>query len=207
MLIIALLTHRLAIWCTLCWFWKTLCAMQWQTLASPPHGIVLPPSIILMQSGWPLWACFHSYYVHTMCMLGSWSFPSAPVLEGITTVPLVAGKANFTKLRVNVPANGLTLSFVVQNFEVTTSVKFSVVSPPASTARRHVSFILTGDTSQISQLLSTVNVTIAFALCNQMNIDISRLLDVSVTVGIYKPCIWCCKIVPSLVYLSLYSIM
>ena len=87
------------------------------------------------------------------------------------------------------PANDLTLSFVVQNFEVTTSVKFSVVSPPASTARRHVSFILTGDTSQISQLLSTVNVTIAFALCNQMNIDISRLLDVSVTVGIYKPCI------------------
>ena len=105
---------------------------------------------------------------------------SAPVLEGITTVPLVNGKANFTKLRVSVPADQLSLSFVVQNFEVTTSVQFSVVAPLPSTPQRHVSFLLTGDIRGVSSLSSAaIMLSITTALSSELNIDISRLVNVA----------------------------
>ena len=110
---------------------------------------------------------------------------SAPVLEGFTTVPLVNGKTNFTKLRVSVPADQLSLSFVVQNFEVTTSVQFSVVAPPPSTPQRHVSFLLTGDVRGVSSLSSAAIVlSITTALSSELNVDISRLVNVAVVVSI-----------------------
>ena len=110
---------------------------------------------------------------------------SAPVLEGITTVPLVNGKANFTKLRVSMPADQLSLSFVVQNFEVTTSVEFSVVAPPPSTPQRHVSFLLTGDVRGVSSLSSAaIMLSITTALSSELNVDISRLVNVAVMVSI-----------------------
>ena len=82
------------------------------------------------------------------------------------------------------PAEQLTLSFAVQNFEATTSVVFTVVAPPPDTAQRHVSFFLTGNVRGVSSLSPTaMTLLVTSALSNQLNTDVSRLVNVTVTVG------------------------
>ena len=88
-------------------------------------------------------------------------------------VPLISGKANFTRLRVSVPADQLTLSFAVQNFEATTSVVFTVVAPPPVTAQRHVSFLQTGNVRGVSSLSPTaMTLLVTGALSDQLNTDV-----------------------------------
>ena len=109
----------------------------------------------------------------------------APVLEGVTMVPFAGGNASFVKLRVSAPADHLTLSFVVQNFGVATT-EFSVVAPPPSTPQRHVSFLLVGDVGGVfSMSLANITSLITTALSSKLNTDVSRLINVAVTVGIY----------------------
>ena len=67
-------------------------------------------------------------------------------LEGETSVPFVDGVAEFTRLRVDWKAEGLSLSFttVPDRFRSETSIEFSVVPFHDTVERKQVSFLLSG---------------------------------------------------------------
>ena len=95
------------------------------------------------------------------------------------------GVAEFTRLRVDRPAQDLTLQFhtIPSRFEVTTSVRFSVVSPPDSTSREVVRFILEGNLRALPNSKDEVLNAIKFGLSEELDIDISRIENLDFTVN------------------------
>ena len=108
-------------------------------------------------------------------------------LGGVTSVPFVHGVAEFTRLRVESPAQDLTLQFITipSRFEVRTSVLFSVVSPPSNTSRERVEFLLEGNLATLSNNKREVLNAIELALSMKLDVDISRIKDLDYTVGLH----------------------
>ncbi len=101
----------------------------------------------------------------------------APQLGGETSVPFVRGVAEFTRLRVDRPAEELTLLFRTNpsRFEATTSVRFTVVAPSPDTPRVRLGFVLHGDLEGIDRNSNAVLNSIRTGLGSQLDIDISRI--------------------------------
>ena len=110
---------------------------------------------------------------------------SAPQLEGETSTPFVRGQAIFTRLRVDRPATGLMLTFRTNpsRFEVTTSVSFTVVSPPEGTPQENQVFALEGDASSLEGDFSSVVEVVREQLGAVLDVDISRLQNIMLTVS------------------------
>ena len=106
-------------------------------------------------------------------------------LGGITRVPLVRGVAEFTRLRIDRPAHNLTLQFrtIPSRFEVTTSVHFSVVSPPGNTHSKMVGLVLEGNLRALSSNEDRIVNAIKFGLSEKLDIDISRIKDLDFKVS------------------------
>ncbi len=98
-------------------------------------------------------------------------------LGGVTRVPFVRGVAEFTRLRVDRSAQDLTLQLhtIPSRFQVTTSVRFSVVSPPDSTPREMVRFILEGNLGALPDSKNEILNAIKLGLSEKLDIDISRI--------------------------------
>ena len=100
-------------------------------------------------------------------------------------MPFVRGVADFTRLRVDRPAEELTLLFktIPSRFEVGTSVLFSVVSPPDNTTKRRVRFLLEGNPETLSSDKQAILDAISFELSIRLDVDISRIGDLVFTVS------------------------
>lgn len=98
------------------------------------------------------------------------------------------GVAEFTRLRVDRPAEDLTLKFhtIPSRFEVTTSVQFSVVSPPDSTPREMVGFILEGNLGALPDSKDEILNAIRLGLSEILDIDISRIESLNIIVSNWK---------------------
>ena len=98
------------------------------------------------------------------------------------------GVAEFTRLRVDRPAEDLTLQFhtIPSRFEVTTSVRFSVVSPPDSTPREMVGFILEGNLGALPGSKDEILNAIRLGLSEILDIDISRIESLDIIVSNWK---------------------
>lgn len=93
----------------------------------------------------------------------------------------------FTRLRVDTPAEELTLVFSTNpaRFHATTSVRFSVIAPPASTPRRRLGLVLRGDFSGIANDSPAVlQASIRNGLGLALDVDISRIGDVTYEVTV-----------------------
>ena len=80
----------------------------------------------------------------------------------------------------------LTLTFRTDppsQFEVTTSVSFTVVAPPGDTAQEHVVFALEGDTSSLGSDLSSFVEVVREMLAGTLDVDLSRLQNVVLIVS------------------------
>lgn len=112
---------------------------------------------------------------------------SIPQLEGQVTVTFINGTAEFTRMRVDRPASGLQLLFITTpgSYRAHTSVLFTVIDPPSDTTRQEVIFILEGDTSVLTNLsVDTVRDAIQTALSLQLDIDISRIQDITYNITV-----------------------
>ena len=91
------------------------------------------------------------------------------------------GVAEFTRLRVDRPGEELTLTFHTNpvRFQATTSVRFSVVAPPPNTPRVRLGIVLHGDLEGIPTDSTAVHDSIRSALGSQLDIDISRIDNVT----------------------------
>ena len=100
-------------------------------------------------------------------------------------MPFVRGVAEFTRLRVDRPAQDLALQFLTipSRFEVTTSVRFSVVSPPGNTFREMVGLVLEGNLEVLSNNDEEILNSIKLGLGEKLDIDISRIKDLDFTVS------------------------
>lgn len=109
-------------------------------------------------------------------------------LGGIIRVPFVRGVAEFTRLRVDRPAEDLTLQFqtIPSRFEHTTSVRFSVVSPPDSTPREKVGFILEGNLGALPDSKDEILNAIRLGLSEKLDVDISRIASLDFIVSNWK---------------------
>ena len=103
----------------------------------------------------------------------------------MTSVPFVRGVAEFTRLRVDRPAQDLTLLFqtLPSRFEVTTSVRFSVFSPPNNTSRKNVRFLLEGNLETLPSDRDEVLDAIKFSISEKLDVDISRIENLDFTVS------------------------
>lgn len=104
-------------------------------------------------------------------------------LEGETSTPFVGGVAEFTRLRVDRPGEELSLVFHTNpaRFRATTSVRFSVIAPPASTPRTRLGFVLRGELDADSSLvLSSIRTGLGLAL----DVDVSRIEDITYEVSL-----------------------
>ena len=110
------------------------------------------------------------------------------MLGGVTSVPFVEGVAVFTRLRVDRPAGSLALHFTTEpaRFEATTSVLFTVVAPPADTAREEAVFVLQGDFSRLPLDQSVVREAVISAVSSELDVDLSRIADLKFAVSA-----WC----------------
>lgn len=111
---------------------------------------------------------------------------SSAKLEGQLSAPFIRGVATFTRLRVDQPSSNLRLRFSTtpDRFEAVTSVLFTVVSPPENTPRQTVYFMLKGDLEDLpswAALKEAIKVTVA----NLLDVDVSRVLDITITVRKY----------------------
>ena len=106
-------------------------------------------------------------------------------LGGVTRVPFVRGVAEFTRLRVDRPAQDLTLQFhtIPSRFEATTSVRFSVVSPPDNTSREMVGFVLEGNLGALPNSKEEILNAIKLGVSEKLDIDISRIASLDFTVS------------------------
>ena len=78
----------------------------------------------------------------------------------------------------------LTFRTVPQSqFEVTTSVSFTVVAPAEDTAQESVVFALEGDTSSLGSDLSLFAEVVREMLAGVLDVDISRLQNVVLIVS------------------------
>lgn len=95
------------------------------------------------------------------------------------------GVAEFTRLRIDNPAQDLTLQFqtIPSRFEVRTSVLFSVLSPPYNTTREKVGFLLEGNLGTLSNNKAEILEDIRLGLSTSLDVDISRLKDLDFTVS------------------------
>ena len=105
------------------------------------------------------------------------------MLGGVTRVQFVRGVAEFTRLRVDRPGQGLTLSFqtVPSRFQATTSVSFQIIDPFQNTSREKIGFTLEGDTSALPRG-EELNVAVLNGLSLAMDVDISRIENITVEV-------------------------
>ena len=90
-------------------------------------------------------------------------------------------------MRVDRPASGLQLLFITTpgGYRARTSVVFTVIDPPSDTTRQEVIFILEGDTSVLTNLdVDTVRDAIQTALGQQLDIDISRIQDITYNITV-----------------------
>lgn len=90
-------------------------------------------------------------------------------------------------MRVDRPASGLQLLFITTpgSYRARTSVVFTVIDPPSDTTRQEVIFILEGDTSVLTNLdVDTVRDAIKTALGQQLDIDISRIQDITYNITV-----------------------
>ena len=101
----------------------------------------------------------------------------APKLGGETSVPFVRGVAEFTRLRVDRPAEELALLFRTNptRFEAATSIRFTVVAPPLDTPKVRLGFVLHGDLESLPRNSMAVLNSIRIGLGSQLDIDISRI--------------------------------
>lgn len=106
-------------------------------------------------------------------------------LEGETSAPFVGGVAEFTRLRVDRPEEELTLVFHTNppRFRATTSVRFSVIAPPENTPRKRLGFILHGDLTALAVDSSIVLSSIRTGLGQALDVDISRIKDITYEVS------------------------
>lgn len=102
-------------------------------------------------------------------------------LEGEISTPFVGGVAEFTRLRVDRPGEELSLLFRTNpsRFQATTSVRFSVTTPPASTPRTRLGFVLRGDLGSVASDESVILSSIRTALGLVLDVDVSRIGDVT----------------------------
>ena len=102
-------------------------------------------------------------------------------------MPFVRGVAEFTRLRVDTPAQDLTLSFktIPSRFEVRTSISFSVQSPPINTSKEHVGFFLEGIVQTLSTDRLEVLTDIILGVSMRLDIDISRIQDLDFVVSYF----------------------
>lgn len=125
------------------------------------------------------------YPVHVLCIHLFSSSCSVPQLGGQTSVPFVGGVAEFTRLRVDRPSQLLTLKFSTNpsRFVAQTSVQFDVVTPPENTERERVVFVLAGSIGALPGDEAEVEEAVRLALWRQLDIDVSRIQGISVTVS------------------------
>lgn len=64
-------------------------------------------------------------------------------------------------------------------FQARTSVTFSVVAPPTNTNREKVGFVLQGDLGSIPPVQSAVLQAITDGLGTVLDVDLSRIVDLS----------------------------
>lgn len=96
-------------------------------------------------------------------------------------MPFFDGRAQFTRLRINEPSAGVTLQLISNPRNlVTTSSAFTIMSPPAETARKRVHFELTGDVATIENSKSSFAEVVKDSLAALLDIDISRVQNVEV---------------------------
>lgn len=103
-------------------------------------------------------------------------------------MPFVKGVAEFTRLRVDNPAQDLTLQFhtIPSRFEVTTSIQFSVISPPSNTSRRRIGFLLKGNMLALPENKQEVLREMALGLSTTLDVDISRITNLDFVVNYDK---------------------
>ena len=79
------------------------------------------------------------------------------------------------------PANSLSLSFTTEPaaFEAQTSVQFSVVELPETTAREHISFLVEGEGEEVEWEREEVVVEVVRELGKALDVDISRFQNVT----------------------------
>lgn len=124
------------------------------------------------------------YPVLVLCIRLS-SSCSVPQLGGQTSVSFVGGVAEFTRLRVDRPSQLLTLKFSTNpsRFVAQTSVQFDVVIPPENTQRERVVFVLAGSIGTLPGDEAEVEEVVRLALWRQLDIDVSRIQGITVTVS------------------------
>ena len=112
-------------------------------------------------------------------------FSSRASLEGELSTPFVRGVAEFTRLRVDRPEEELTLVFHSNppRFRATTSVRFSVTAPPENTPRTRLGFVLRGDSAALATDSSTVLSSIRTGLGLALDVDVSRIKDITYEVS------------------------
>lgn len=125
------------------------------------------------------------YPVLVLCIRLFSSSCSVPQLGGQTSVPFAGGVAEFTRLRVDRPSQLLTLKFSTNpsRFVAQTSVQFDVVIPPENTQRERVVFVLAGSTGTLPGDEAEVEEVVRLALWRQLDIDVSRIQGITVTVS------------------------
>ena len=96
----------------------------------------------------------------------------------------VNGVAEFTRLRVDRPGSNLTLQFSTNptRFQTVTSIKFTVVAPPTNTPHKRLRFSVLGS---VSGDLQAVQSSIRTGLASALDVDISRITDVTYAVSKY----------------------
>ena len=96
------------------------------------------------------------------------------------------GVAEFTRLRVDRPAQELSLMFRTNptRFEAATTVRFRVVAPPADTLRKRLGFVLRGNLEALAgdSTTAAVQSAIRMGLGLALDVDVSRIEDVTYTV-------------------------
>ncbi len=99
----------------------------------------------------------------------------------MTSVPFVRGVADFTRLRVDRPAERLTLVFhtLPARFQAQTSISFRVVAPPSDTPREKLGFVLQGDIDNLPPYHSVVVSDIREGLATALDVDLSRIQDIT----------------------------
>lgn len=96
-------------------------------------------------------------------------------------MPFYDGRAQFTRLRINEPSNGVTLQFSSNPKNlVVISPAFAVMSPSAETARQRVHFELTGNLATVESAKSSFAEVVQSSLATLLDVDISRVQNVEV---------------------------
>ena len=128
----------------------------------------------------------HSLVKSIKTSINLFNFIFSASLEGETSTPFVMGVAEFTRLRVDRPGQELSLMFRTDptHFEAATMARFQVVAPPADTLRRRLEFVLQGNLEALAgdSTTAAVQSAIRMGLGSELDVDVSRIEDVTYTV-------------------------